>query len=159
MKNAIGIDKKKVKKITDGLNNLLANYQLYYQNIRGFHWNLKGNDFFTLHIKYEELYTAAQLSIDEIAERLVTLEAVPLHAFSDYLKESEIKEQKNVTTTKATLAHVVENLAVLIQKERDVLEIAEDATDVTTADMMTELIRFQEKTMWMLNAFGNNTTK
>lgn len=154
MKNAIGLDKKKVKIITDKLNDLLANYQLYYQNLRGFHWNLKGNDFFTLHIKYEELYNAAQLSIDEIAERIVTLEGVPLHTYTDYVKNSEIKEHKNVTTSNETVTKVVENLTILIKKERNILELAGDANDESTADMMTELIRFQEKTMWMLNAFN-----
>lgn len=154
MKNAIGLDKKKVKTITDNLNDLLANYQLYYQNLRGFHWNLKGNDFFTLHVKYEELYNAAQLSIDEIAERIVTLEGVPLHTYTDYVKKSEIKEHKNVTTSKQSVAKVVENLTILIKKERSILELAGDANDESTADMMTELIRFQEKTMWMLNAFN-----
>lgn len=154
MKNSIGLDKKKVKTLIDKLNDLLANYQLYYQNLRGFHWNLKGNDFFTLHVKFEELYNSAQLSIDEIAERIVTLEGVPLHTYSDYVKNSKIKEYKNITTSKETVSKVVENLSILIEKERDTLSSADDAGDESTVDMMTEFIRFQEKTMWMLNSFN-----
>ena len=155
MKNSIGLDKSKVKALTEKLNDLLANYQLYYQNLRGFHWNLKGNDFFTLHVKFEELYNAAQLSIDEIAERIVTLEAVPLHTYSDYVKQSSIKEYKNVTSSHETVSKTVENLKILIDKERDALKIADETGDESTVDMMTELIRFQEKTIWMLNSFNH----
>ncbi|MFA7327674.1 MAG: DNA starvation/stationary phase protection protein [Candidatus Kapaibacterium sp.] len=153
MKNSIGLDKKKVKVLTDKLNDLLANYQLYYQNLRGFHWNLKGNDFFTLHIKFEELYNAAQLSIDEIAERIVTLEAIPLHTYTDYVKQSTIKEHKNVTTSNDTVSKTVTNLSTLIEKERDALKSADEAGDESTIDLMTQLIAFQEKTIWMLNSF------
>lgn len=155
MKNSIGLDKDKVKVLTEKINDLLANYQLYYQNLRGFHWNLKGNDFFTIHLKYEELYNAAQQSIDEIAERIVTLEGVPLHTYSDYVRQSEIKEYKNITSAKETVEKVVENLSILIVKERDILAGANELGDDVTVDIMTELIRFQEKTMWMLNAFNS----
>lgn len=155
MKNSIGLDSEKIKDLTEKLNDLLANYQLYYQNLRGFHWNLKGNDFFTLHVKFEELYNAAQESIDEIAERIVTLEAVPLHTYSDYVAKSDIKEHKNVTTSADSVNKVVENLSILINKEREALEVADSAGDESTVDMMTELIRFQEKTMWMLNSFNH----
>lgn len=155
MKNSIGLDSEKIKDLTEKLNDLLANYQLYYQNLRGFHWNLKGNDFFTLHVKFEELYNAAQESIDEIAERIVTLESVPLHTYSDYVAKSDIKEHKNVTTSADSVNKVVENLSILINKEREALEVADSAGDESTVDMMTELIRFQEKTMWMLNSFNH----
>jgi starvation-inducible DNA-binding protein len=144
-----------LKVLSEKLNDLLANYQLYYQNLRGFHWNLKGNDFFTLHVKFEELYNAAQLSIDEIAERIVTLEAIPLHTYSDYVEKSTIKEHKNVTTSNDTVTKTVESLTILIEKERDVLESADDAGDEGTIDLMTQLIAFQEKTMWMLNSFNH----
>lgn len=155
MKNSTGLDTKKIKVVTDKLNKLLANYQLHYQNIRGFHWNIKGNDFFTLHIKFEELYKNAQVSIDEIAERIVTLEATPYHTFSDYLENSEIKEHKNVSTSKESVSKTVADMLVLIENERDVIDSADKANDVNTSDMMTALIKFQEKTLWMLNSYNH----
>lgn len=155
MKNSIGLEITKVKVLSEKLNDLLANYQLYYQNLRGFHWNLKGNDFFTLHVKFEELYNAAQLSIDEIAERIVTLEAIPLHTYTDYVEKSTIKEHKNVTTSNETVTKTVESLTILIEKEREALKSAGDAGDESTVDLMTQLIAFQEKTMWMLNSFNH----
>ena len=155
MKNSTGLDKKKIKVVTDKLNKLLANYQLHYQNIRGFHWNLKGNDFFTLHIKFEELFKNAQVSIDEIAERIVTLEETPYHTFSDYLENSDIKEHKNVSTSKESVSKTVADMLVLIENERDVIVSADKANDVNTSDMMTALIKFQEKTIWMLNSYNH----
>ena len=69
----IGLDSKQSEVLAAELNVLLANYQLYYQNTRGLHWNIKGKHFFELHVKFEEIYTDAQLKIDLIAERVLTL--------------------------------------------------------------------------------------
>jgi starvation-inducible DNA-binding protein len=84
--NAIGLDEKKSQQLATKLNNLLANFQLFYMNARGFHWNIKGEKFFELHVKFEELYTDALVKIDEVAERVLTLNHTPMHAFSDYVK-------------------------------------------------------------------------
>ena len=97
MKNLIGIDVEKASIISKKLNNLLADYQMCYQNLRGLHWNIKGKDFFELHIKFEEFYNDAVIKIDEIAERILTLEGEPLHTFNDYIMFSEISEEKNIT--------------------------------------------------------------
>ena len=67
MKNIIGIEDKKAKELVVSLNDLLANYQVFYQNLRGFHWNIKGKEFFELHLKFEELYNDALIKVDEIA--------------------------------------------------------------------------------------------
>ncbi len=80
-KNAIGLNEEYAQKLADKLNVLLANYQLFYINVRGFHWNITGSNFFELHIKFEELYNDALLKIDEVAERILTLGHTPLHTF------------------------------------------------------------------------------
>src|SRR5687768_6748533 len=95
--NAIGLQATDTKKLAEQLNHLLANYHIFYQNVRGFHWNIRGEKFFELHTKFEEIYTDALVKIDEIAERILTLSATPLHSFSDYIKVSEIKEIKDVS--------------------------------------------------------------
>ena len=95
MKNIIGIDKEKANELSRELNDLLANYQLFYQNLRGLHWNIKGKEFFELHVKFEELYNDAVIKVDEIAERILTLEGEPLHTYSDYLQVAEIKEEES----------------------------------------------------------------
>lgn len=153
MKNIIGIEKKPAQNLVNSLNELLSSYQVYYQNVRGFHWNIKGHSFFVLHTKFEELYTTAQMAIDEIAERILTLEATPTHTFSDYLKTSRIKEEKNCNTSDKTVGVTINNLQTLIKIEREVLQQAGNAGDEGTVDQMTGYIKEQEKTVWMLNAF------
>ena len=78
--------------VVKSLQQLLADFQVYYTNLRGFHWNIQGPDFFVLHSKFEDLYNDAAEKIDEIAERILTLGGVPANKFSDYLKISKIKE-------------------------------------------------------------------
>jgi starvation-inducible DNA-binding protein len=139
------------KNLIQELNKVLATYQLFYQNLRGVHWNIKGNNFFALHVKFEELYTDAQLKIDEIAERILTLGNQPLHSFSDYLKTSEIKESKNISEDKVAVKMIVSNLGSLLKLEKHALKYAED--DESTQDLLTQFIAYQEKTLWMFKAW------
>ena len=90
--NAIGLDKAKSKTLAGKLNNLLSDYMVFYQNTRGLHWNIKGEKFFELHLKFEELYNDLFLKIDEVAERILTLGFTPNHNYSDYRKTSKIVE-------------------------------------------------------------------
>jgi len=153
MKNLIGIDLKKSEKLVNNLNDLLANYQMFYQNLRGFHWNIKGKEFFELHLKFEELYNDAILKVDEIAERVLTLDGTPLHTFEDYLKISKVKSEKGVLNGQASVKIVLDNFSVLLKKERKILELASTANDEGTVTLMSDYITQTEKTMWMLNAY------
>lgn len=137
--------------LIDNLNSILAAYQLHYQNLRGIHWNIKGQNFFELHVKFEELYTDAQQRIDEIAELILTLGHQPLHTFSDYLKHSEVQEAKNISKDKAAVEMIVDNLTALLKIEKETLELAEG--NASTEDLLTQFISFQEKTLWMYKAW------
>lgn len=95
--NSIGLDSEKSEKLASLLNELLANYSVFYQNTRGYHWNIKGEKFFELHVKFEELYNDLILKIDEVAERILTLGHTPNHNFSDYHQMSIVKESKEVS--------------------------------------------------------------
>ena len=135
------------------LNDLLANYQVFYQNLRGFHWNIKGKDFFELHIKFEELYNDAVIKIDEIAERVLTLQSVPLHTFEDYLEQASISSFKKDSVDSDSVKIVIENYTTLIGKERAILTKAADAEDEGTVSQMSDYITETEKTLWMLHAY------
>jgi len=151
--NYIGLNTDKSKNLVEQLNNLLANYQVFYMNTRGFHWNIKGEKFFELHVKYEELYNDLVIKVDEIAERILTLGGTPIHNFSDYLQISEIKETSNLTGSKETVTSVLESLKVLILKQRAILALSGDADDEGTSALMSDYIREQEKLIWMYSAF------
>ncbi len=149
----LGLDREKVQGLTTGLNELLANFQVYYQNLRGLHWNIKGKSFFELHVKFEELYTDSQEKIDMIAERILTLEGTPLHTFQDYTDLAKVPVGKNITNDTESVNLIVTSLTKLIEIERDLLHESETANDEGTNSMMSDFVAEQEKTVWMLKAW------
>ena len=151
--NQIGLNEEKVTLLVDKLNTLLANYTVFYINVRGYHWNIKGEHFFELHVKFEELYNNAVLKIDEIAERIVTLGATPLHTYTDYLTRSAITEQKNITSGKECVIQVRDSLRQLLTLQREILELSADAGDEGTNSLMSDYIREEEKLVWMYSAY------
>lgn len=151
--NIIGLKETDCKKIAEKLNVLLANYSLFYQNTRGAHWNIKGNDFFTLHLKFEELYDGLVLKIDEIAERILTLGYHPHHNFSDYQKLSTIQESKEVSDGNKCILNILESFKIIIDIQRDLLDITDKAKDEGTNAQMSGYITEQEKLVWMYNAY------
>lgn len=135
------------------LNLLLANYSVFYQNVRGFHWNIKGDKFFELHVKFEELYTDLLLKIDEIAERILTLGHVPAHNYSDYIKKAAVKESPAVSDGLIAVGNSLDAMQTIILLQREILEMAGDANDEGTNALMSDYIRAQEKLVWMYSAF------
>ena len=155
--NSIGLDSKITQELATDLNGLLANFQIYYQNLRGIHWNIKGKRFFDLHVKFEELYTDANMKVDMIAERILTLGDTPLHTFDEYAKLAKVPVGKNVSQDEKAVRLIVDSLAGLLQIERAILEKAGDANDEGTNSMMSDFISEQEKTVWMMKAWLNET--
>jgi len=153
MKTILGLDKKKTENLADELNVLLANFQVYYQSLRGLHWNIKGKNFFELHLKFEEFYTDAQDKVDLIAERILTLEATPLHTFNDYTAIAKVPVAKNISNDEEAVKLVVNSLSELLKIERVILELSDEAADEGTNAMMSDFIAEQEKTLWMMNAW------
>jgi len=154
MNNTIlGLDSEKVKNLNLNLNELLANFQVYYQSLRGLHWNIKGKSFFELHLKFEELYTDAQEKIDMIAERILTLEGTPLHSFTDYVELAKVPVGKNISNDTASVDLIVKSLSKLIEIERNILNESDEANDEGTNSMMSDFIAEQEKTIWMMKAW------
>lgn len=150
----ISLNETDVKPVVDLLNDYLANYHIHYQKLRGCHWNIKGQNFFTLHLKFEELYTSAQLTIDEIAERVLTLGKPPHSRFADYIQESAIKEIDTIGMPDLAMVEaVLDDMSKLIELERELLEASDAAGDDGTNDMVNRFMQFKEKTTWMLRSF------
>ncbi|MBI3135361.1 MAG: DNA starvation/stationary phase protection protein [Bacteroidetes bacterium] len=150
--NTIGLDKKLAGHTAKKLNELLANYQQLYQNLRGFHWNIRGEKFFELHLKFEELYTDVNLKIDEIAERILALDGIPYHTFSAYQKNSTIRETSDLSKGEEILKVLVADYKTLLVLERAILKLAFKSGDDGTDTLLTDYITQHEKTIWMLNA-------
>lgn len=151
--NLIGLDTTQTQQLAHALNQLLANYQVLYMNTRGYHWNIQGKEFFELHGKFEEIYSDLQLKIDELAERILTLGARPMHSFSGYLKTATIQEHTDSINGKTSMQGLVEGFSVLLHQQRDILQLASDIGDEGSSALMSDYIREQEKLIWMLNAW------
>lgn len=151
--NAIGLNIEKSAELANKLNSLLSAYQVFYMNARGFHWNIKGDKFFELHLKFEELYNNIQLKVDEVAERILTLGAEPLHSFTDYLDRSPISPVSKVSDGKKAVSHILDALKAVLVLQRELLSISADAEDEGTNALMSDYIREQEKLVWMYSAY------
>jgi len=154
--NHIGLDKDVSVKLANQLNDLLANYSVFYQNVRGFHWNIQGEKFFELHLKFEELYNDLFNKIDEVAERILTLGEVPYHKFTDYQSISELKESNETSNGLSAVNQILNSFQVLLSKQRIILKLSGDINDEGTNSLMSDYIREQEKLIWMYSAFINN---
>lgn len=144
MKNQITVEK---------LNELLADYQVFYQNLRGLHWNIKGQMFFSLHEKYEEYYNAAAEVVDEIAERILMLGGQPLHTFGDYLKVATLEQVTNVSDGKKGVEAVLNSDRFFLKSFKEILTVAGENEDEGTIAMISEWIGATEKRIWMLESY------
>ena len=112
--NSLGLPIKESEELVNELNGLLSNFQIYYQNLRGLHWNIRGKRFFDLHLKFEELYNDSQIKIDLIAERVLTLGGTPLHTFADYIENSKLQIGKSISKDVEAIQLILESLSVLL---------------------------------------------
>ena len=135
----IKLNESGANNVVASLQQLLADFQVYYTNLRGFHWNIKGHDFFVLHSQFEKMYDDTAEKVDEIAERILMLGGTPANKFSDYLK----------------VANILQSISYLIGEERKILSIASQAGDEVTVSMMSDYLKEQEKLVWMLTAYNS----
>jgi len=106
-----------------------------------------------LHLKFEELYTNLLLKVDEVAERILTLGATPLHTFNDYLEQASITPLKNVSEAKTAMQSILDAFEVLLIQQRRLLLFSAEANDEGTNALMSDYIREQEKLVWMYSSF------
>ena len=155
----LGLDAKETSNTVQELNILLADYHLYYQKLRNYHWNVIGKNFFDLHEKFEELYDDAKVKIDEIAERILTLRYQPTSNLSEYLKKSNLKESKSDLTDSKMIENLLDDHGTILKQMRKVVEVADKGGDEGTIDLIGAYIRELEKTSWMLDAWKMKTAE
>lgn len=153
----LNFNTEKAKSTSKELNTLLADYHMYYQKLRNFHWNVIGHNFFDLHVKFEEMYDDAILKIDEIAERILTLRFQPTSNYSEYIEKSSIKEAKSELKDTEMVNMLIDDHGLLLKQMSKVVEIAGEAEDEGTIDLIGAYIRELETTSWMLDAWRMKT--
>jgi len=149
----LGFSEDEIGGLVENLNLLLANYQIFYQKLRNYHWNVKGEDFFDLHQKFEELYREANENIDVIAERIRVFGKVPFSTYGDYIKNAEIVETSTDLSSGEMVAEVLTDMETMDSFLIDALDVGSEIGDVATADVLTKMVKSLEKQHWMLTAF------
>lgn len=147
------------KPVVEGLNGLLADATVFYQKLRHYHWNVEGRTFFELHEKFEELYTGWAEGIDQLAERILMIDGVPLHTLASMLQAAHLKEDETVPSAPEMVDAVLADLDTLHERAGAVLELAEEAGDRGTANLLDDLRDGMEKELWMLRSWKNETVK
>ena len=142
----IHLDAVAAGKVVEALQQLLADYQVFYTNLRGFHWNIKGHGFFVLHSKFEDMYND---------ERILMLGGVPVNKFSEYLKVAKVKEVSGVSCADEALENVLDTYGQFIAEERKLLSLASESRDEATVALMSDYLKEQEKLVWMLVAYSS----
>jgi starvation-inducible DNA-binding protein len=146
-------------KVIDGLNGVLADGTVFYQKLRHYHWNVGGRDFFTLHVKFEELYTAWSVTLDEIAERILMLGGVPLHTLAALLERASLEEDESIPTAPEMVDALLADLTLLRERMRAVIDQAESTDDRSTANLLDAVYDAMDKDAWMLSAWKKEAAK
>ncbi|MEZ5979209.1 MAG: DNA starvation/stationary phase protection protein [Planctomycetota bacterium] len=139
--------------IHKGLVALQADYQVLYQKVRHYHWNVRGPQFFQLHPHFEQMYLATALKVDEIAERLLALGAAPLRTYGEVHQNARLKEDASLPSAHDMVKNLHDDLLALNGNLRKLAEQAEKAEDVATQNLVEGYADAQEKEAWMLRAF------
>ena len=148
----IGIKEQDRIKIAEGLKRLLADsYTLYLQS-HNFHWNVTGPQFRELHLMFEEHYTELATAVDDVAERIRTLDVPAPGTYKSFAELSSIKEVEGVPAAKDMVEILTQGHQQVVKTCREVLSIAQEANDESTASLVSDRMRIHEKTAWMLRA-------
>lgn len=148
----IGINEKDRIKIADGLKKLLADSYTLYLQTHNFHWNVTGPQFRELHLMFEEQYTELATAVDEVAERIRTLDVVAPGTYKAFAALSSIKEVEGIPEAREMVSLLTKGHEQVVKTCRDVLKPAQDAGDESTAALVSDRMRVHEKTAWMLRA-------
>lgn len=154
----LNMQDEKLLPVVMELNTLLSDYHMYYQKLRSFHWNILGKNFFDLHEQFEDMYNDAQIKIDEIAERILTLRHHPVSKFSDYIKIATVQEESAMISDQKMIDTLLNDHKIILAQMSSVIDSAENAGDEGTIDLVGAYIRELEKTSWMLNAWTKKST-
>jgi starvation-inducible DNA-binding protein len=137
----------------DILNKQIANWSVLFIKLHNYHWYVKGNQFFTLHTKFEEFYNEASLHIDELAERLLAIGGEPVATMKDCLAMASVQEANGNETAEEMVQSISSDFSLLVGQLKEGMSIAEQANDEITGDMLLAIHSSLEKHVWMLKAY------
>ncbi len=148
----IGISEGDRNDIANGIAKLLADSYTLYLQTHNFHWNVTGPQFRELHLMFEEHYTELAEAVDEIAERIRTLGVPAPGTYKAFTRLSSIEEVDGVPEATEMVRLLCHGHEQVVKTSREVLKLAQDADDESTAALVSDRMRVHEKTAWMLRA-------
>jgi starvation-inducible DNA-binding protein len=141
------------KELVKAVNQQVANWTVLYVKLHNYHWYIKGKNFFTLHAKFEELYNEANVHVDELAERILALEAKPVATMKEVLETSSLEEATGKENEEEMVQSVVDDFEKMVDELQEAIELAEEAKDEGTGDMLIAVKQSLKKHIWMLKAY------
>ncbi|MET1247765.1 DNA starvation/stationary phase protection protein [Sporolactobacillus sp. STCC-11] len=137
------------------LNQQVANYGLFYTKLHQLHWYVKGHNFFTLHIKFEELYDQTTAILDELAERLLQINGEPYSTLQEFLEHASLKEKPytNPMTELEMVQVAVDDLVQLRDELAEGIVLSDNEGDAVTNDMLIAVKNKLDKEIWFYTAF------
>ena len=148
----IGINEQDRINIAEGLKRLLADSYTLYLQTHNFHWNVTGPQFRELHLMFEEHYTELAIAVDDIAERIRTLDVAAPGTYKAFAELSSIDEVEGVPAAKDMVGILTCGHEQVVKTCRKALAPAQNAGDESTAALVSDRMRVHEKTAWMLRA-------
>lgn len=137
--------------ITEDLNLFLSNLNVFYRKLQNYHWNIKGEDFFVIHEKLEELYNAMNEQIDEIAEHILIIDGEPYGRMQDYLDTAQIQEASNEKICSSKIfSAILKDYNILIENATKIKEDADNLKKYDTSALMDEYLQDYKKKVWMI---------
>jgi starvation-inducible DNA-binding protein len=152
MEIKIGLTKKVLDEVCESLQEYLANTYALYLKTQNFHWNVKGPEFFSLHLLFEKHYEELAEAVDELAERVVSLGSHVDASFSGFGKRSSIKDSKKTILASQMLKELVEGHEVLSAMGRPLVSRFQELHDDASSDLIIKRQAFHEKAAWMLRS-------
>lgn len=141
------------EKLTEVLNTQIANWSLLFTKLHNYHWYVKGAQFFTLHLKFEELYTEAALHVDNLAERLLALGGSPVATLHEIIEKTTLKDAEGNENANEMVRTLVADFGIIVGELKEGMSIADREGDETTGDMLLAIHSSLEKHVWMLKSY------
>jgi starvation-inducible DNA-binding protein len=145
--------------LNDVLNKQIANWSVLFVKLHNYHWYVKGEQFFTLHTKFEEFYTEAAAHVDELAERLLAIGGQPVATMKGCLELSSVGEASGDESAGEMVRSISNDFSNIIQELKEGMAIAAEQGDEITGDLLLALHSGLEKHVWMLQAYLGKAIK
>jgi starvation-inducible DNA-binding protein len=150
-KSSVG--SKNREQILAVLNKQVANWTILYTKLHNFHWFVQGEAFFTLHQKFEELYTEAADHLDALAERVLTLQGRPLATLKEALQSASVQEAAGGENARQMAEQVIRDFDILTRELEEGIRLTDGSGDEATGDLLLSIQSSLQKHQWMLRSF------